>query len=121
MPWEEVRELFRFPQGRPDPACEFVFPSPMCRGDDFLAYARPSFALGRPLLDAAMDLTLRIHADFLYDSESTEISTPVESVAQRRGVCQDFAHHDRVPAHARAAGALRQRLPADSRRRASRD
>ena len=38
------------------------------------------------LLDAAMDLTLRIHADFLYDSESTEISTPaVEALAQRRG------------------------------------
>ncbi len=95
MPWEEVRELFRFRKDAPyDPACEFVFPSPYVpRHDDFLAYARPSFALGRPLLDAAMDLTLRIHADFLYDSESTEISTPaVEALAQRRGVCQDFAH-----------------------------
>ena len=40
-----------------------------------------------------MDLTLRMHADFLYDSDSTEISTPaVEALAQRRGVCQDFAH-----------------------------
>ncbi len=95
LPWEEVRELFRYRKGSVyDPASEFVYPSPYVpRHDDFAAYARPSFAPGRPLFDAAMDLTLRMHTDFLYDSDSTEISTPaVEALAQRRGVCQDFAH-----------------------------
>lgn len=56
-------------------------------------YARSSFAIGRPVLDGAMDLTRRIYADFQFDPGATDVSTPVESVfEQRRGVCQDFAH-----------------------------
>ena len=35
----------------------------------------------------------RIHGDFVYESESTEVNTPaLEALAQRKGVCQDFAH-----------------------------
>jgi len=95
LAWEQVRERFRYRKGAPyDPAAEFVFPSTYVpRDDDFAAYARPSFAPGRPLFDAAMDLTRRMYQDFEYDGESTEINTPaVEALAQRRGVCQDFAH-----------------------------
>jgi len=56
-------------------------------------YARPSFASGRPILEAALDLTRRIFKEFTFDSTATEISTPVSHVLQeRRGVCQDFAH-----------------------------
>lgn len=56
-------------------------------------YARPSLAPGRPILEAAMDLTRRIYTDFKFDSTATDISTPVSHVLQeRRGVCQDFAH-----------------------------
>jgi transglutaminase-like putative cysteine protease len=56
-------------------------------------YARPSFALGRPILDAALELTRRIHADFVFDATATDIATPVSRVlVQKRGVCQDFAH-----------------------------
>jgi len=94
-PWEAVRERFRYRKGvRDDPASEFVFPSPhVPLHDDFGAYARPSFAPGRPLFEAAMDLTLRMHRDFAYDADSTEVGTPaVQALAQRRGVCQDFAH-----------------------------
>ncbi|MDM0076298.1 transglutaminase family protein [Variovorax sp. J2P1-59] len=95
LPWEEVRERFRYIKDSAyDPASDFVFPSRYVpRHDDFAAYARPSFAPGRPTFDVAMDLTLRMYRDFEYDSESTEISTPaIEALAQRRGVCQDFAH-----------------------------
>ena len=95
LPWEEVRERFRYAKGaRFDAAAEFVFPSHYVpRHDDFAAYARPSFAPGRPLFDAAMDLALRMYADFTYESNSTEINTPaIDALAQRRGVCQDFAH-----------------------------
>ena len=95
LPWEEVRERFRYAKDvHFDAAAEFVFPSHYVpRHDDFAAYARPSFAPGRPVFDAAMDLALRMHADFRYDSGSTEISTPaIEALAQRHGVCQDFAH-----------------------------
>ncbi len=95
LPWESVRERFRFRKDALfDPASEFVFPSPYVpRHDDFVAYARASFAPGRPAFDVAMDLTERIHRDFDYDADSTEINTPAaEALAQRKGVCQDFAH-----------------------------
>jgi transglutaminase-like putative cysteine protease len=47
-----------------------------------------------------------IHADFRYESHSTDIDTPLDTVLrERRGVCQDFAHL--------MAGVLRMRgLPA---------
>lgn len=95
LPWEAVRERFRFRKDATfDAASEFVFPSPYVpRHDDFVAYARASFVPGRPAFDVAMDLTERIYEDFAYDADSTEINTPaVEALAQRKGVCQDFAH-----------------------------
>ncbi len=93
--WEAVRERFCFRKDATfDAASEFVFPSPYVpRHDDFVAYARASFVPGRPAFDVAMDLTERIYEDFDYDADSTEINTPaVEALAQRKGVCQDFAH-----------------------------
>lgn len=95
MPWEQVRERFRYRAGAAyDAASEYVFASPYApRHVDFASYARPSLAPGVPLLIAARDLTERIHADFIYSTESTEINTPaVEALALRKGVCQDFAH-----------------------------
>ena len=57
------------------------------------AYAAPSFAPRRPLLEAVRDLTARIHAEFTYDPGATAVNTPLSDVMQhRRGVCQDFAH-----------------------------
>lgn len=56
-------------------------------------YAAASFAPGRPLLEASRDLMHRIYDDFTFDATATDISTPITRVfAQRRGVCQDFAH-----------------------------
>ncbi len=95
QPWEAVREHFRYRKGAAhDAAADFVFPSPYVpRHEDFAAYARSSFTEGRPLFDAAFDLCLRMHREFEYDATSTELSTPaLEALAQRRGVCQDFAH-----------------------------
>ena len=58
-----------------------------------LAYARPSFTPGRPVLDAAWELTRRIFSDFAFDKTATDLSTPLADVLRRRrGVCQDFAH-----------------------------
>lgn len=57
------------------------------------AYARESFRRGRPLLEAALELTGRIHRDFTFDNTATDVSTPVTEVFRaKRGVCQDFAH-----------------------------
>ncbi len=56
-------------------------------------YAARSFTPGRAVLEAAMDLTLRIYDEFTFDSTATDISTPIHEVFRhRRGVCQDFAH-----------------------------
>lgn len=56
-------------------------------------YARPSFGDGLPVALGYIDLMRRIHADFAFDPQATTVSTPVADVfAQRRGVCQDFAH-----------------------------
>ena len=73
---------------------QFRFESPYVQFlDEARDYARVSFTPGRPLLDAALDLTSRIYHEFEYAPTSTNISTPTRDVIkQRRGVCQDFAH-----------------------------
>lgn len=93
--WEVVREHFRYQAHAGfEAANEFVFASPMApRHAEFSAYARPSFGAGTGLLAAAIDLMHRIYHDFTYESQSTEVNTPaLEALAQRKGVCQDFAH-----------------------------
>jgi transglutaminase-like putative cysteine protease len=58
-----------------------------------IAYGRPSFSARRPWLEAMLDLTRRIHDDFIYDPKATTVTTQVREVLEhRRGVCQDFAH-----------------------------
>jgi transglutaminase-like putative cysteine protease len=93
--WEATRDKLgtdRTPEGLG--AYELTFESAHVKLDAELAeYARPSFAPGRPLLDAALDLTRRIHAEFQYEPGSTTVATPPKDVLRaRRGVCQDFAH-----------------------------
>ena len=61
--------------------------------DEITDYARASFSPGRPIYEAGLDLDRRIHADFAYDKEVTEVATPPDvAFAKRGGVCQDFAH-----------------------------
>lgn len=94
-PWEQAREQIRADRGHEGLAAfECSFPSVIVPvGENFADYARPSFPRGRPLLEAAMDLTRRIHTDFTFDPTATTVATPVgEVLTDRRGVCQDFAH-----------------------------
>jgi transglutaminase-like putative cysteine protease len=93
--WEQVRELLKVDRSREVlDASQFVCDSRYVRSTTRLAeYARSSFGEGRPILEAVLDLTARIHADFEYDPRSTTVATALSEVfAQRRGVCQDFAH-----------------------------
>jgi transglutaminase-like putative cysteine protease len=75
-------------------AAEFLFASPFVpRHADFVAYARASLLPDVPLHLAARNLMQRIHTEFAYESQSTEVNTPaLAALAQRKGVCQDFAH-----------------------------
>lgn len=94
-PWEAARERLRYRRDAPyDAAAEFGFPSPLVpRHPEFAAYAQPSFTPGRALTEAADELMQRIHADFEYRTEATDVGTPaLQALALRRGVCQDFAH-----------------------------
>jgi transglutaminase-like putative cysteine protease len=94
-PWEEVAKMLPRDQhpGALD-AYQFCFESPrICLKPDFAAYALKSFTAGRPLDEALLDLTARMHTDFRFDSKVTTVRSPVEDVFEkRRGVCQDFAH-----------------------------
>lgn len=93
--WEEIRKALDG-DGFPVPleASEFVHESPLVPAVEALrAYGAQSFAAGRPILEAARELTSRIKADFEYHPGATDISTPLADVfAGKAGVCQDFAH-----------------------------
>ncbi|HEU4410845.1 MAG TPA: transglutaminase family protein [Polyangiaceae bacterium] len=98
-PWEAVREALAFRAGRrpaPDAlaATMFLYESRHVRVKrDLRAFSADCFAPGRPVLAAAEALMARIHDEFEFDPKATTVSTSVMSFfAQRRGVCQDFAH-----------------------------
>jgi transglutaminase-like putative cysteine protease len=94
-PWETVPQaLAGDPSDDILDACQFIFDTQRVGSSPQLAdYARQSFPAGRPLLAAVLDLTCRIHQDFRFDKEATEVATPVQTFFEkRRGVCQDFAH-----------------------------
>ncbi len=94
-PWERARRLLLMEASPGSMAArQFVFESEMVPvRPDLAAYAARSFPPGRPILEAIIDLTERIRAEFTYDPRATSIATPVaEVLALRRGVCQDFAH-----------------------------
>jgi transglutaminase-like putative cysteine protease len=88
--WEEVRDSIAGEMG----PYEFVFDSRYVASAPELAeYARPTFAAGRPMVDAVTELSHRIHAEFRYAPKSTSIDMPLlEVLGNRCGVCQDFAH-----------------------------
>ena len=75
-------------------AYQYQFESPRIRiRPEFGAYALESFTPRRPLREALLELTHRIHNDFRFDAKVTTVRTPTEEVfKKRRGVCQDFAH-----------------------------
>lgn len=94
-PWGDIARACDAEKLDADAAAgEFRFSSPMVPlGPDFAAYARPSFPPGKPILACVCDFIARMHAEFRFDTRATDVATPVADVlAQRAGVCQDFAH-----------------------------
>jgi transglutaminase-like putative cysteine protease len=56
-------------------------------------WAKHFFDDGASVIAGGKALMAEIHAQFRYDSKATNSDTPpAEAFAQRRGVCQDFAH-----------------------------
>jgi transglutaminase-like putative cysteine protease len=75
-------------------AVGFVHASPLVPPlPELRPLAEACFPPGQPILAGAIALTVQIFHRFHYDPEATDIGTPLaEVVAERRGVCQDFAH-----------------------------
>lgn len=93
--WEEVAALALASASlAPDSPSHQLYPSRLVPfAAEVIDYAGRSFPPLRPVLEAASELMARIRADFTYDPDATEVSTPLaEAFAKRHGVCQDFAH-----------------------------
>jgi transglutaminase-like putative cysteine protease len=91
-PWERASDRASLPFD----AIEALFDSSSLQAaPEFVAYARPSFPPGRPLLEAVADLTARVYDDFTFDPEATTVATSLAEVFRlRRGVCQDFTRFE---------------------------
>ncbi len=93
--WEGVRD-----QVLADPSHDDLNAARMCEptrlvplSEQARAYAQRFFSPGRDWLDAVLAMMHAIHADFEFEPGATTVSTSVDEVlAQRSGVCQDFAH-----------------------------
>lgn len=72
----------------------YLYASPMAPASPAIAeWARPFLGPGSPVLTAGAALMAAIHYAFAYDGKATETDTPPDAAfAQKRGVCQDFAH-----------------------------
>lgn len=93
--WEELATSIPTNLTPPGLAVYYLsLPSPRIKPSEALGdYARRSFTARRPIFDAVLDLTARIHDDFAFDPKATTVYTqPEDLLSIRRGVCQDFAH-----------------------------
>ncbi len=97
--WQEVaRKVADGEVGRLDPALvdlrEAQLPSPhVALVDEVRAWAAPTFATDRPLVDVLVELAHRIRTELAYRSGSTTVhTTQAQLLEQKAGVCQDFAH-----------------------------
>ena len=72
----------------------YLYASPLAPSSPAIAeWARPFLGAGDSVLAAGKALMHAIRTEFVYDGAATEADTsPAEAFAQKRGVCQDFAH-----------------------------
>lgn len=93
--WGTAAQGLRYRAGRTlQEADEFALASAYAAPDATLAaYARRAFTPGRTVAAGGLSLMQQIHADLRYLPQSTTVATrAADALAQRSGVCQDFAH-----------------------------
>jgi transglutaminase-like putative cysteine protease len=93
--WEAVRDTaFEWTDLAPMSPAHYLFPSRQVSLEpEIRDYVAKSFPPQRAVLEGAVELIQRIKADFVYEPGTTTVrTTPAMAFAQRRGVCQDFAH-----------------------------
>ena len=94
LPWEAVAEHMQYFAGQDyDAAREFAQPSPLAPIHAlFATYASAVSTKSQPIYELAKALCQRIHAEFNYSPEATDVGTePLEALKLKEGVCQDFA------------------------------
>lgn len=93
-PWDEIAAAVGRGGADDVEAVHFTLDSPLVEASqEFRSYASRSFVPGRPIVEAVLDLSQRIHRDFEFVPGRTDVDTPLADVlARREGVCQDFAH-----------------------------
>ena len=98
VPWERLSAELAYHGAWPTrenlEACRFRHESPYVRvKQEFTDYAAECFPPGRPMLDCADALMVKLHRELKYAPGETTVRTPVREVLKnRRGVCQDFSH-----------------------------
>jgi transglutaminase-like putative cysteine protease len=99
VPWERARAELSYRGGRWPArdtleAGRFRHESPYVRVKRaFTDYGEECFAGERPILACAEALMAKLHSELRYTPGATTVATPLSEVlANRRGVCQDFAH-----------------------------
>jgi len=93
--WESVRTRLTSDRRRDTlQAYQMAFESTHVRfSEELIEYAATAFEPSRPILSVAQALMHKIHAEFRYDPNATDVNTGLDVVLEkRRGVCQDFAH-----------------------------
>ena len=93
--WETVCTRLRSDRRRDTlQAYQMAFESTHVRfSEELFEYAATAFEPSRPVLSVAQALMHKIHAEFRYDPNATDVNTGLDVVLEkRRGVCQDFAH-----------------------------
>ena len=90
----EVKDFFTYRASQSyNPASEFLFDSPHIHTLTLFNDYAQGVLQSQSVLDALNALMNQIHTDFVYESKSTDVNTPIQTVFnQKRGVCQDFAH-----------------------------
>lgn len=94
-PWHQVRDCLASDRRRDTlQAYQMAFASVHVQlSDDLLQYCDSEFRFDQPILSVAQQLTHKIHRDFAYDPNTTDVNTPIQALLEKRsGVCQDFAH-----------------------------
>ena len=93
QPWEQVRDWLHTTKALNDTRQFYLQSKHVEFAEGVQEYALQSFTPGRPIMEAMLDLNSRINNDFTFTPGFTDLSTPVSEVfANRKGVCQDYAH-----------------------------
>jgi len=94
LSWQQARDRLQTPCPDYFEASYFCLDSPFVHCDNALReYAQHIFTPNLPLLRGVANFMQRVFEEFEYDPDHTNIVTPLNTVlADKRGVCQDFAH-----------------------------